>query len=77
MNKSYQLPKSFNKNNVADELKQIAQSTTIDCANVIDIDSAGIAALVYLITTKNCTIHNQTPKIIALCDLYQIKLRNQ
>lgn len=71
---TYLLPATFNKNNVADELNKIAQSLSIDCANVIDIDSAGIAALVYLLSKKNCTIKNMTQCIINLCDLYQIKL---
>jgi ABC-type transporter Mla MlaB component len=85
MQLNYSLPNSLNKSNVLACLKEIqAQAHTpklelnIDCANVLNIDSAGIALLLEL-TTLNKFHHplkliNLSASIHELCALYQINL---
>lgn len=82
MSKTFTLPAKINKSNVMqylDEINSFAKSTSeqvlIDCSEVIDIDSAGIALLLDLSNNKSqqCSLVNFSNSIINLCNLYQIK----
>lgn len=82
MSKTFTLPAKINKSNVMqylDEITSFAKSTSeqvlIDCSEVMDIDSAGIALLLDLSNNKSqqCSLVNFSNSIINLCNLYQIK----
>lgn len=82
MSKTFTLPAKINKSNVMqylDKINSFAKSTSeqvlIDCSEVIDIDSAGIALLLDLSNNKSqqCSLVNFSNSIINLCNLYQIK----
>lgn len=82
MSKTFTLPAKINKSNVMqylDEINSFAKSTSeqvlIDCSEVMDIDSAGIALLLDLSNNKSqqCSLVNFSNSIINLCNLYQIK----
>ena len=82
--RSYELPHNLGKNNVMDYLEQIQQQLTtasqleVDCHQVTQIDSAGIALLIELTnlakTKAQLKLTNLSPSILNMCALYQIKL---
>lgn len=81
----YGLPKSITKINVLTCLKEIQElannsksGLNIDCSEVLNIDSAGIALLLELITphkfSHQLKLINLSASIHELCALYQIDL---
>lgn len=85
MNINYELPELVNKSNVLDLFKAIQQHAnkssnkfSVDCAKVINVDSAGIALLLELSTSPKfinlVTLINLSSSIQELCQLYQINL---
>lgn len=84
MSLNYSLPELLNKSNVLEHLKAIRQHANkstkfnVDCAQVVSIDSAGIALLLELKTAaefiNSATLTNLSSSIQELCQLYQINL---
>ena len=81
----YSLPKSLTKINVLKCLKEIQELSNksksglnIDCTEVLNIDSAGIALLLELVTphkfSHQLKLINLSASIHELCALYQIDL---
>ena len=85
MKAHYSLPKSLTKINVLKCLKEIQELSNksksvlnIDCTEVLNIDSAGIALLLELVTphkfSHQLKLINLSASIHELCALYQIDL---
>jgi|LauGreDrversion4_2_1035121.scaffolds.fasta_scaffold204747_2 ABC-type transporter Mla MlaB component len=81
----FALPQELTNANVNQLLDQIlaklktAESLNLDCSQVINIDSAGIALFLELksITSKQnikLDLQNVSASIYALCELYAIKI---
>lgn len=80
MSTTYTLAKSLTQFNVTQELNNIAtlqktvSSINIDCSNVINIDSAGLAMLISMSNKLNITLSNLSYSIDNLCQLYHVQL---